>query len=143
MTRTATVPVAVRVTRDSANVTPWQLASCQCRGAAAARRRQPEPRTRTGRGPGTQSAVPVVTATPTMRFESHFKSYFGNVKAFNLKKIKIIAEPVTSHESPQWPEAACGWGAMAGEFLRQTKGRTGPSLERNPSNPFQKPLEVQ
>ena len=31
-----------------------------------------------------------------MRFESHFKSgYFGNVKAFNLKKIKIIAEPVT------------------------------------------------
>ena len=29
-----------------------------------------------------------------MRFESHFKSYFGNVKAFNLKKIKIISEPV-------------------------------------------------
>ena len=32
----------------------------------------------------------------TMRFESHFKSYFGNVKAFNLKKIKIIAEPVAA-----------------------------------------------
>ena len=31
-----------------------------------------------------------------MRFESHFKSYFGNVKAFNLKKIKIIAEPVAA-----------------------------------------------
>ena len=32
----------------------------------------------------------------TMRFESHFKSYFGNVKAFNLKKFKIIAEPVAA-----------------------------------------------
>ena len=31
-----------------------------------------------------------------MRFESHFKSYFGNVKAFILKKIKIIAEPVAA-----------------------------------------------
>ena len=33
-----------------------------------------------------------------MLFESHFKSYFGNVKAFNLKKfeIKIIAEPVAA-----------------------------------------------
>ena len=28
----------------------------------------------------------------SMRFESLFKSDFGNVKAFNLKKIKIIAE---------------------------------------------------
>ena len=25
----------------------------------------------------------------TMRFESHFKSSFGNVKAFNLKKLKL------------------------------------------------------
>ena len=32
----------------------------------------------------------------SMRFESHFKSYFGNVKAFNLKKFKIIAEPVAA-----------------------------------------------
>ena len=32
----------------------------------------------------------------TMRCESHFKSCFGNVKAFNLKKIKIIAEPVAA-----------------------------------------------
>ena len=31
-----------------------------------------------------------------MRFETHFKSYFGNVKAFNLKKFKIIAEPVAA-----------------------------------------------
>ena len=32
-----------------------------------------------------------------MRYESHFKSYFGNVKAFNLKKFKIIAaEPVAA-----------------------------------------------
>ena len=31
-----------------------------------------------------------------MRFESHFKSSFGNVKAFNLKKFKIIAEPVAA-----------------------------------------------
>ena len=35
-------------------------------------------------------------ARPAMRFESHFKSYFGNVKAFNLKKFKIIAEPVAA-----------------------------------------------
>ena len=32
----------------------------------------------------------------TMPFESHFKSSFGNVKAFNLKKIKIVAEPVAA-----------------------------------------------
>ena len=32
----------------------------------------------------------------SMRFESHFKSYFGNVKAFNLKNFKIIAEPVAA-----------------------------------------------
>ena len=31
-----------------------------------------------------------------MRFESHFKSSFGNVNAFNLKKLKIIAEPVAA-----------------------------------------------
>ena len=31
-----------------------------------------------------------------MRFESRFKSYFGNVKAFDLKQFKIIAEPVTA-----------------------------------------------
>ena len=31
-----------------------------------------------------------------MRCESHFKSSFGNVKTFNLKKIKIIAEPVAA-----------------------------------------------
>ena len=31
-----------------------------------------------------------------MKFESHFKSSFGNVKAFNLKNIKINAEPVAA-----------------------------------------------
>ena len=30
-----------------------------------------------------------------MQFESHFKISFGDVKAFNLKKIKIIAQPVS------------------------------------------------
>ena len=54
-----------------------------------------------------------------MLFESHFKSSFGNVKAFNLKKLKLSLSP-----SPQWQQAACGWGATAGKFLRQTKGRT-------------------
>ena len=36
-----------------------------------------------------------------IRFESHFKSSFGNVKAFNLKKLKLSLSP-----SPQWPQAA-------------------------------------
>ena len=36
-----------------------------------------------------------------MRFESHFKSSFGNSKAFNLKKLKLSLSP-----SPQWPQAA-------------------------------------
>ena len=54
-----------------------------------------------------------------MRFESHFKSYFGNVKAFNFKILKLSLSP-----SPQWPQAACCWGATAGKFLRQTKGKS-------------------
>ena len=45
-----------------------------------------------------------------MRFESHFKSYFGNVKAFNLKKIKIIPEPVAAN----WPAMAGGGPAAGG-----------------------------
>ena len=40
-----------------------------------------------------------------MRFESHFKSYFGNVKAFNFKKLKLSLSP-----SPQWPQAALRLG---------------------------------
>ena len=72
-----------------------------------------------------------------MRFESHFKSYFGNVKAFNLKKFKIIAEPV----------AAMAGGGPYAELRQEAnslgRAEAGPSLERNPSNPFQKPLEVQ
>ena len=39
---------------------------------------------------------PVLGCPKPIRFESHFKSYFGNVKAFNLKKIKIITEPVAA-----------------------------------------------
>ena len=72
-----------------------------------------------------------------MQFESHFKSSFGNVKAFNLKKIKIIAEPVAA--------MAARGPAAGGRRQASSLGRpkAGPSLERNPSNPFQKPLEVQ
>ena len=47
----------------------------------------------------------VNTIWKPMRFESHFKSYFGNVKAFNLKKLKLSLSP-----SPQWPEAALRLG---------------------------------
>ena len=72
-----------------------------------------------------------------MRFESHFKSYFGNVKAFNLKKIKIIPEPVAA--------MAGGGPAAGGRWQASSLGRpkAGLSFERNPSNPFEKPLEVQ
>ena len=74
--------------------------------------------------------------------KSHFNRSFGNVKAFNLKKLKLSLSP-----SQQWPQAACGWGATAGKFLRQTKGSLRTvfrlRLARNPLNPFQKPLEVQ
>ena len=66
----------------------------------------------------------------SMLCQSHFKSTFGNVKAFNLKNLKLSLSP-----SPQWPEAACGWGAMAGKFLRQTKGRTVFGLESFESIP--------
>ena len=54
-----------------------------------------------------------------MRFEdskSHFHCSFGNVKAFNLKKIKLFAEPVAAMAAGG-PAAG---GAMAGKFLRQT-----------------------
>ena len=44
-----------------------------------------------------------------MQFESYFKSYFGNVKAFNLKEFKIIAEPVA---------AMAGGGPAAGVLRR-------------------------
>ena len=45
----------------------------------------------------------------TMRFESHFKSSFGNVKAFNLKKLKLSLSGSLS-PSPQWPQAALRLG---------------------------------
>ena len=50
-----------------------------------------------------------------MRFESHFKSYFGNVKAFNLKKIKIIPEPVAA--------MAGGGPAAGGRWQANSLGR--------------------
>ena len=68
-------------------------------------------------------------------------SRVGNVKAFNLKKIKIIAEPVA---------AMAAGGPVAGPLGgdgRQVfclgRPKAGPSLDLNPSNPFQKPLEEQ
>ena len=56
--------------------------------------------------------------------ESNFNRSFGNEKVFNLKKLKLSLSP-----SQQWPQAAYGWGATAGKFLRQTKGRTVFGLE--------------
>ena len=65
-----------------------------------------------------------------MRCESHFKSgSFGNVKAFNLKKIKIIAEPVAAMAAGG-PAAGGRPGSLGkSRFLRQTKGRTVFGLE--------------
>ena len=54
-------------------------------------------------------------AAEPMRFESHFKSYFGNLKAFNLKKIKIIAEPVAA--------MAGGCPAAGGRWQANSLGR--------------------
>ena len=53
-----------------------------------------------------------------MRFESHFKSYFGNVKAFNLKKFKLSLSP-----SPQWPEAALRLGGDGRRWQANSLGR--------------------
>ena len=69
-----------------------------------------------------------------MQCESHFKSSFGNVNAFNFKKLKLSLSP----SPPQWPQAAlpgCGWGATAGKFLRQSLGRTVFGLESFESIP--------
>ena len=75
---------------------------------------------------------------PASDSKSHFNRSFGNIKAFNLKKLKLSLSP-----SPPWPQAACGWGAKAGKFLRQTKGGTVFGLESFESIPDLKPLEVQ
>ena len=60
---------------------------------------------------------PLSKSESAMRFESHFKSSFGNVKAFNLKKIKIIAdsEPV--------PAMAAGGPAAGGRRKASFLGR--------------------
>ena len=68
--------------------------------------------------PESAGCLPSIVST-SMRFEVSFQSLFWKCKAFNLKKLKLSLSP-----SPQWPQAACGWGATAGKFLRQTKGRT-------------------
>ena len=68
--------------------------------------------------------------------KSHFNRSFGNVKAFNLKKLKLSLSP-----SQQWPQAALLLGRWQASSLGRPKA--GPSLDLNPSNPFQKPLEVQ
>ena len=73
-----------------------------------------------------------------------FQELFWKCKSIKFKKIKIIAEPVAAMAAGRGGPAAAR-GATAGKFLRQTKAgpKAGPSLERNPSNRFQKPLEVQ
>ena len=65
-----------------------------------------------------------------MRCESHFNPSFGNVKAFNLKKIKKInAEPVAA--------MAAGGPAAGGQRQASSLGRpkAGPSLETS-GNPY-------
>ena len=76
------------------------------------------------------------------RFESHFKSSFGDVNTFNSKKLKLSLSP-----SPQWPQAALRLGpggdgrrrqpSSAGKFLRQpeTKGSSVFGLESFDSIP--------
>ena len=71
-----------------------------------------------------------------MQRKGPFKSSFGNVKAINLKQ-KITAEPVKA--------MAAGGPVAGGQRQASPLGRqkAGPSLDLNPSHPFQKPLEVQ
>ena len=66
---------------------------------------------------------------------------FGNVKAYNLIKLKLLLSPAVAAMAAGGP--GCGWGATAGKFLRQTKGRTVFGKESFESGPFQPPLEVQ
>ena len=70
------------------------------------------------------------TGTSLCDSKSHFNRSLGNVKAFTLKKLKLSLSP-----SPQWPQAACGWGATAGKFLRKSLGRTVFGLESFESIP--------
>ena len=79
--------------------------------------------TRTAAATEAAEAALTVTVTVThwpgpvrpgpMRFERHSTSSFsavGNVKAFNLKKIKLTLSP-----SPQWPQAAPAAAAASPE----------------------------
>ena len=71
-----------------------------------------------------------------MRFDASFQSLFWKCKSMKFKKIKINAEPVA---------AMPGRPAAGGRRQASSLGRpkAGPTLDLNPSNPFQKPLEVQ
>ena len=69
---------------------------------------------------GLESFESIPETSRTMRFESHFKSYFGNVKAFNLKKIKIIAAIGALRRNGR--RRPCVWGATAAKFPRQSLG---------------------
>ena len=72
-----------------------------------------------------------------MLFEVSFQSLFWKCKSIKFKKIKIIAEPGIA--------MAAGGPAAGGQQQASSLGRpkAGPSLDLTPSNPFQKPLEVQ
>ena len=59
----------------------------------------------------------------SMQCESHFNPSFGNVKAFNLKKLKLTLSPTQPVAAMAAGGPAAG-GATAGKFLRQSVGRT-------------------
>ncbi len=56
-----------------------------------------------------------VLAEP-MQFESHFKSSFGNVEAFNLKKLKLTLSPLQ-----QWQQVALRMGGDNRQVPRQDR----------------------
>ena len=79
----------------------------------------------------------ITTVSVTLCDRKPFQELFWKCERFNLKKIKIITEPVAA--------MAAGGLAAGGQLQASSLGRpkAGPSLDLNPSNPFQKPLEVQ
>ena len=73
-----------------------------------------------------------------MLCESHFKSSFENVKAFNLKMLKLTLSPLQARSNGR--RRPCCWGATASSLGRP---KAESSLNLNPSNPFQKHLKTQ
>ena len=58
----------------------------------------------------------------TMRFESLFKSSFGNVKEYDSqKKLKLSLSPSQQWARCQWPQAALWLAGTAGKSLRQSQ----------------------